>query len=53
MPEKQPTTWGDRWDGFARRHPWLLTVILLGTAFLAAPLMVAASKVAAVLYQDF
>ena len=46
-------TWTRRWDDFGRRHPILLLVITLILAFLVSPLMVAASKMTAVLYQDF
>jgi hypothetical protein len=53
VDRRQPTSWSERRDRFVRRHPILLLWIVLALAFLTAPLMIAASKMTAVLYQDF
>jgi len=53
VSEKPRVTWSQRWDDFCRRHPWVLFAIVLLTGFLAGPLMIAASRVTAVLYKDF
>jgi hypothetical protein len=46
-------TWSQRWDDFLRAHPLVLLLLTVAAAFLATPLMIAASKATAVLYQDF
>lgn len=45
--------WASHWDAFGRRHPVILLLITLALAFLSTPLLIAASKMTAVLYQDF
>jgi hypothetical protein len=53
MAKPQTTAWANRWNDFGRKHPWVLALFVFGLTFLAAPLMVAATKLSAVLYQDF
>jgi hypothetical protein len=47
------TSSGGRWNGFCRKHPALLWVLVVAAAFLTGPLMIAASRMSAVLYKDF
>ena len=42
-----------RWDTFTRNHPLVYFFLILGMAFLTGPLMLAASRMTAVLYKDF
>lgn len=53
VQDQQDRTWSQRWDDFGRRHPLVLLLVVLAVAFSTTPLLIAASKVTAVLYQDF
>jgi len=53
MNNKTSVTWPQRWDGFCRRHPWLLWALVMVIGFLTGPLMIAAGRMTAVLYKDF
>ena len=46
-------TWAERWQTLTRNHPLVYFLLLLATAFLTGPLMIAANNMSAVLYQDF
>lgn len=45
--------WTRKADAFARRHPGLFFLLVLGAAFLAGPFMIAANGTSAVLYKNF
>lgn len=45
--------WTRRGEEFARKHPLLCLLLILGLAFLTGPLMIAANNSTAVLYKDF
>jgi hypothetical protein len=53
MDEETPVTWSQWWDGFSRRHPWLLWALVMAMGFVTGPLMIAAGRMTAVLYKDF
>ena len=45
--------WSERWNDFCQKHPAFFWAFVLAVAFLAGPLMIAASHASAVLYKDF
>ncbi len=53
MSDNSNGTWTRWWDGFRRKHPLLLWLLVLAMAFLTGPLMIAAGHMTAVLYKDF
>ena len=53
MTEPAHTTLSKPSEGFFRRHPVLLFVMVLLAGFLTGPLMIAAGRMTAVLYKDF
>jgi hypothetical protein len=50
---QEQSTWGQHWDAFTRRHPIFYFVVVLILALLSGPLMIAATRMTAVLYKDF
>ena len=53
MKEQIQSSWSEWAGDFSRRHPWILLTLLLLATFAAGPLMIAATRVSAVLYRDF
>ena len=53
MSEPGVRTWSEWAGDVSRRHPWILLTLLLFATFAAGPLMIAATRVTAVLYRDF